>query len=80
MEITDILVKIEETDMGRVDKCIIYSDIVMFLKNFRDNFEVHTTGDKIKDFVAQAIVKELKSQCEHNIDEVKNFIALNLIK
>lgn len=80
MDINEILVKIEETDMGRVDKCIIYSDIVMFLRNFRDNFEVNTTGDKIKDFVAQSIVKELKRQCEKNIDEVKNFIALNLIK
>ncbi len=80
MNITDILQRIEETDYSRVDRCIVYSDLVVFLEDFKKHFCVQETGNKVKDAIILAIVEEIKRQCNENIDEIKNFIALNLIK
>lgn len=80
MSITDILQRIEETDYSRVDRCIVYSDLVIFLEDFIKHFGVQETGNKLKDAIVSAIIEEIKKQCNENIDEIKNFIALNLIK
>lgn len=80
MNITDILQRIEETDYSRVDRCIVYSDLVVFLEDFKKHFGVQETGNKVKDAIVSIIVEEIKRQCSENIDEIKNFIALNLIK
>lgn len=80
MDITDVLTAIEETDKNRVDKCIIYSDIILFLTGFKENFGINDTGSKIKNMIGEIIVDELKNQCQINIDKTKDFIKFNLIK
>ena len=80
MDITDVLQTIEETDYDRVDKCIVYSDIILFLTGFKEGFEIRDTGSKIKNLVAEMIRDELKKQCDNNIEKVKSFIQLNLIR
>lgn len=80
MNITDILQRIEETDYTRVDRCIVYSDLVIFLEDFIKNVRFQETGNKLKDAIISSIMGEIKKQCNENIDEIKNFIALNLIK
>lgn len=80
MNITDILQRIEETDYSRVDRCIVYSDLVIFLEDFAKNVRLQETGNKLKDAIISVIMGEIKRQCNENIDEIKNFIALNLIK
>lgn len=80
VDITDILTKIEETDNSRVDKCIIYSNIVNFLETWINSFTVQDTGNKINNVILKRIIDEINSQVYNLESDVKNFIALNLIK
>lgn len=80
IDINDILERIEETDNSRVDKCVMYSEIVLFLQSWINSFEIRDTGNKIHNIVLKRIIAEINSQVLNLQDEVKNFIALNLIK
>lgn len=80
MDITNILETIEETDYSRVDRCVVYSDIILFLQGFKNNFGVADTGSKLKNAVADIIIKSIKDECDKNIETVKKFINLNLIR
>lgn len=80
IDITDILTKIEETDQSRVDKCLIYSKMVFFLKTWVESFQLQDTGNKINNILLQRIVEEVNTQVVDLETQVKNFIALNLIK
>lgn len=80
IDINDILERIEETDNSRVDKCVMYSEIVLFLQSWINSFEVRDTGNKIHNVLLNRIITEINSQVSDLQDKVKNFIALNLIK
>lgn len=80
MDITEVLIAIEESDKSRVDKCVIYSDIILFLTGMRESFGIQDTGSKIKNLIAELITKAVKDECNSNIDKTKRFIELNLIK
>ena len=77
MDFSNLYKSIEEIE-DKVDKCLIYTEIILYLKDIRSSIGFKDTGVKWKDDINKMIVNDTIIEIDNKIKELRNFVEFNV--
>lgn len=77
MDLSNLYSSIEEME-DKVDKCLLYSEIILYLKDVAASIGFKDTGVQWKDLINKMIVQDTLTEINSKIKELRNFIEFNV--
>ena len=62
----------------KLDKCVLYSEIILYLKDVATSIGFKDTGVQWKDLINKMIVQDTLTEINSKIKELRNFIEFNV--
>lgn len=77
MDLTPIYTSIEEMD-DKVDKCLAYTEMILYLKEVSQSIGFKDTGITWKDNINKMIIQDSINEINSKIKELRNFVEFNV--
>lgn len=78
MTVANIIDDIENSTPNKVDRVIIYSEIILFLQELASGLRFQKTDCKWKDYILDSIRQDNINDIEENIKLLRKWITFNV--